>query len=529
MLVRVGVCGLVASLALLAAAADEAVVSLTQDTFKPFIDENPISLVEFYAPWCGHCKQLAPEYEKAAKELKGKIPLAKVDATVEEKLAQEFDVQGFPTIKFFKKGKPQEYDGGRTSSDIVEWLEKQTGPAVTNMTKDEFKTMIDTETVVVSAKFTDKSHSLYKVFEEVADLMRMAAKFVQIDDNQNKIVIHRKGEDAPIVYSGAADAEELGAWVEEERFHLFGEINAENFQSYDERKREGIAWVCVKMEKSNQANVTAVTPIFRAMAKEYPQYSFVWLDTQQFGEHVESFLGISDDDYPAMVITTKEDKKYRWTGPAIEKSAIKQFIEDVRAGKVEPFLKSQPIPETNDEPVKVVVGKNFDEMVFHADKDVMLEVYAPWCGHCKKLEPQYNAVAEMLAKNEHIMLAKLDGTANEVAHSDFQYEGFPTIFYVKAGEKKPIPYEGDRTKKGIIKFIKKNASKPVEITETKAAATKEPQLPFVDTAGWREWMQDTTEKIEELGALLDSYDELKRIHEEKKGKKAKKTSTKDEL
>lgn len=78
-----------------------------------------IRLVEFFAPWCGHCKTLAPEYEKAAKALKGIANLAAIDASSER---TDIQVQGFPTIKFFNDGKVSEYDGPRTAEGIVDFM-----------------------------------------------------------------------------------------------------------------------------------------------------------------------------------------------------------------------------------------------------------------------------------------------------------------------------------------------------------------------------------------------------------------------
>ncbi|CAF3884311.1 unnamed protein product [Rotaria magnacalcarata] len=108
------------------------VIELNPSNFDHLVmQSSDIWFVEFYAPWCGlapwcgHCKNLAPEWARAATELKGKVKLGVVDATVHTQLAQRYGVQGFPTIKFFpagkKDGQADDYDGGRSSNDIVAW------------------------------------------------------------------------------------------------------------------------------------------------------------------------------------------------------------------------------------------------------------------------------------------------------------------------------------------------------------------------------------------------------------------------
>lgn len=94
-----------------------AVRSLTTADFSQV--KKGIWLVEFYAPWCGHCKNLAPEYEKAAKALKGIANIAAVDATKEQ---VDVQIQGYPTLKFYVEGKVTDYDGPRTADGIVDFV-----------------------------------------------------------------------------------------------------------------------------------------------------------------------------------------------------------------------------------------------------------------------------------------------------------------------------------------------------------------------------------------------------------------------
>jgi protein disulfide-isomerase A1 len=100
---------------------------------------------------------LAPEYAKAAKALKDEgspLRLAKVDATEETELGEKFQVRGYPTIKFFYNGKPSDYKGGRTASEIVNWLKKRTGPAAADLnTVEAVKVLTEKEDVVVVGFF----------------------------------------------------------------------------------------------------------------------------------------------------------------------------------------------------------------------------------------------------------------------------------------------------------------------------------------------------------------------------------------
>ena len=145
---------------------DEHVVVLTNSNFQGFIESYPKVFVKFYAPWCGHCKAMAPDYSKLAERMKTDedgIPIAKVDATVEKDLAEKYQVQGFPALKMFINGEPVEYGGERTEDAIYEWIKTKTDSQVKELkTLEEYEEFKKNSLAVLMTVSEDDDESVKK-------------------------------------------------------------------------------------------------------------------------------------------------------------------------------------------------------------------------------------------------------------------------------------------------------------------------------------------------------------------------------
>ncbi|XP_066366580.1 protein disulfide isomerase-like 2-1 [Miscanthus floridulus] len=172
------------------AAIPSSVVVLTPETFDSIVlDETKDVLVEFYAPWCGHCKHLAPVYEKLASVFKQDdgVVIANLDADKHTDLAEKYGVSGFPTLKFFPKGNKagEDYDGGRDLDDFVKFINEKCG------TSRDSKGQLNSEAGLVAslnplvkeflnAADDKRKEVLSKIEEDVAKLSGSAAKHGKI-------------------------------------------------------------------------------------------------------------------------------------------------------------------------------------------------------------------------------------------------------------------------------------------------------------------------------------------------------------
>merc|ERR1739844_65932 len=200
--------------------------------------------------------------------------------------------------------------------------------------------------------------------------------------------------------------------------------------------------------------------MLQSIAKENKgQMLFVTINTDEDDhKRILEFFGMKEDELPSFrAIRLAEDMaKYKPDNAAIEGDNIRAFVKEFLAGNLKQHLMSDEIPgDWDKEGVKVLVGKNFADVAMDAEKDVLVEFYAPWCGHCKQLVPIWDKLGEKYKDHESIVIAKMDSTANEL--EEVKVQGFPTIKLFKKGTNEIVDYNGDRTVEGFTKFLEEPA------------------------------------------------------------------------
>jgi protein disulfide isomerase family A protein 3 len=466
---------------ILSASLASDVLVFTDNDFESNVKQHSIILVEFYAPWCGHCKRLAPEYEEAATKLKSTdplVPLAKVDCTAEKSICEKFGVSGYPTLKVFKNGAfAFEYEGGRNADGIIKYMLSKAGPSTKELTNNaDFDKFIGSTLPVVVGFFSSEGSTLQKLFQTVADGLAEDFRFAHsynaevnkkagYEDDAIVIfspkMLHNKFEENNRKYTGSASSSAtLRTWIEE-NIHGFAGVRTSFNQKYFNRKPLVIAYYLVDYEKNPKGTNYWRNRIMK-VGKQVKQklgvdVTFAVSNFRDMHDINEYGIETPEDSKIYIVGRDNNDRKYVMSDDFTLEN-FEKWLTSFLQGKLEAYLKSEPIPSSNDEPVKVVVAKNFNDIVNDESKDVLIEFYAPWCGHCKSLEPKYNEAAEKLSKEKDIVIAKMDATANDVP-APYEVKGFPTIYYASKNNKKfPQPYNGGREVDDIVRFIAQSST-----------------------------------------------------------------------
>lgn len=564
--------------------SDENVVVLSTDNFKTELSKYEFTAVEFYAPWCGHCKKLAPVWEELATTLKteqgGKLLLAKVDCTINSEICG--DVKSYPTLKFFRKDVPDDdqYDGDRSLEALKKWIEtKEKGhqsDVVEYLTIDDINNALQTNDalfVFFYAPWCGWCKKIKPVIEKVGTYFNtkpdpkklQIAKIDSIANNNaaatkydikvfptfyymrgKRLQIHptvgseygrtfeqfvewltpRMGPsttplDTPVSYDTwkknspftrflavvKPDSKEFEKWFQFADSGLLDDFGRAHLTFEDKDHKEGFVYVEDASGKSlgsfdlnsggdfkhfaikygypvggplqdvhQRAQATTKVPLLVAIydGKPTEEQLLPFRETAEFisgkmlsgwtdDTSLASKWGASGAKFPTAVVirglgsqdtyfVALDEDKEEWN-----KDSLINYIKKVDKDTYPRYIRSEPIPETQGA-VKILVGKNFEDIVMDETKDVLVEFYAPWCGHCKKLAPIWDELGELFLPVEDVVIAKIDATSNTLPRG-INANSYPTIMWFPKNNKLPTLYSQARTLENLKKFVLSSASR----------------------------------------------------------------------
>ncbi|KAK9393049.1 protein disulfide-isomerase A2 [Crotalus adamanteus] len=489
---------------------EEDVLVLNQHNFARALQTYKLLLVEFYVPWSGHCQALAQEFARAAVLLKKEagplVRLAKVDCTQEEALRAEFGITGYPVLKLFRDGNrthPMDFPGEQEAAGIVEWLKRKAGPSLVLLEEvDAVASFVNLHNVAVVGFFQDLQDPDVGLFADVAsDTPEVAFAitdnlllFEQYNITEDTISLFRKDDGQRVDFFAdtelGLDAKDLAQFISVQSLDLVMELTNKNSSKIFGAKIPN--HLLLFINKSVDSQLRLLGPFREGATAFRGQVLFVLVDVNGEGAGVLQHFGLKVYDAPALrFINIEANKKYRLTAEGLTAHGLHTFCQEVLQGKIQPHLMSEEIPSDWDKKrVKVVVGKNFEQVAFDETKNVFVKFYASWCPHSKALAPAWENLGEKYKDHKNIVIAEMDATANEVA--DLTIHGYPTLYFFPAGPgRQMIEYTGSRDTESFSRFLE-GGGKPLSNKETGAAETlKEPQQDGMNPP-------ETTESREEL-------------------------------
>ncbi|CAF0781800.1 unnamed protein product [Adineta steineri] len=461
------------------------VIELTQENFEKFTTDEELTLVEFYAPWCGHCKRLEPKFEKAATLLKKdtNIRLAKVDSTVETELATSHNITGYPTLFVYRKGgKRIRYDGEQTEHGIVSTMKELLSlPSREIRNMNDYKNLFrkNDQPVIIGVFQNDQDH-LYQLFIDYAYTKRKVfqfghtfEKFSVFDDVQSPAIVLQHHSDVRSKYEKEkfifnkhnANENDFELFIEQYQIPLVGILTEENQRNiYLSRRPICVVMYDLDFSFEHRERTQYWRNKILNVANNYKdKYTFAVADEEKMSGLLKEFALEESAEDVNVGCFDKNGLKYRMDDDdEFTSESFEEFVSKLIKGKVKPYFKSQPIPKqsvTNG--IHTVVAKNFEKIVKDKTKNAVVFFYAPWCGHCTNFKPTYMKLAQRYTSQSNLILTQIDASANDIP-SGFEVTGFPTIYFVPMNNQ-PVKYEGNRDINDLVNFIDKNLQSKSEL------------------------------------------------------------------
>ncbi|KAI0512366.1 hypothetical protein KFK09_013005 [Dendrobium nobile] len=359
--------------------ASSPVLQLNPSNFKSkVLNSNGIVLVEFFAPWCGHCQALTPIWEKAATVLKGVATVAALDADAHNSLAQEYGIREFPTIKVFAPGKPPvDYQGARDVKPIAEFAlqqvkallkerlngkstggssEKSEPSASIELTSQNFDTEVikskDLWIVEFFAPWCGHCKKLAPEWKKAATNLKGKVKLGHVDCDAEKslmsrfnvqgfptILVFGADKESPFPYEGARAASAIESFALEQLETNVSPPEVLELSGPDVMEEKcATAAICFvaflpDILDSKAEGRNKYLDLLLSVAEKFKRspYSYVWAAAGKQPD-LEQQVGVGGYGYPALVALNVKKRAYAPLRSAFQLQQINEFVKEAGQG-----------------------------------------------------------------------------------------------------------------------------------------------------------------------------------------------------
>jgi len=492
------------------------VMSLNSTDFEETLRIQERVFVDFYAPWCGHCQALEPEFKKAANDARAEdieTVFAMVDATANGDLAKQYQVTSFPTLLLFYNGeKEATYNGARKAKPMLNWVRKHEDPTITELDEGGVETFLQETsegefTVVARVK---KGSVRGKAFEKAAEAfseyevstVHFGVEWLsKTADPKNDAILmmQRPGFVSPdpdrLTYQGAWSDDAIVTWVKNGTYPTIGDrFETKKYKPAEIELLGGGSNGSVVVLLDDSAAIseedklkTKMREVVMSLTSSYRHWRFTFADYAELVGREAEILG-SKGSYNALITVLQGQR--RWVLEGEDKvqnlDTVRNFLDGVIAKKVKPRHRSQLPPEfitdeygvmVDPEGVSILTGDTFEEIALNATKDVFVFFYGPDCPHSREMAPEWAKLADRASKSwrtRGVVVAKMDATGNTCEE---EVTGFPKLVLypaVKAAKKfkQRQLYRGKRTLDAMAEFLLENARNLEAIRDDEGAGMK---------------------------------------------------------
>ena len=448
------------------------VLVLTEKSFSYAIREYKNLLILFFDPECPHCQEFMPEYAKIASKLKSdNFVFAKLDCIKYEKIANNYDIEYYPTLMILKGNQRIKFEGNRNFEEIKKWLEENTKPKITKInSKEELDKFVKDKICIVYFGKNEKTINEIILAERKSDDMEIG--LVDNDDlikqesskDPEFIILYKNFEDEKNMLKENLVSENILKFINIYSYPKVNDLNSRTTPLIFNRRQPGLVIFSSKSHDKKQEYENYKALLERLWPNINDKIRLFVCDTSQIiGRKFAEYCGIIDYNVPkAFIVHVESDSpsKYMMNEEINEKNII-NFIDNWSKGNLESFIRSEDIPDNQKENVFKLVGKTFKKEVLDNDKDVLIFFVSPTCQICKNFEPKLAELSKKLQKNnKSLLIAKMDATLNDIG--DVQIHSFPTVAFYPGNEKDkdPIILRGKKSTTNIDtieNLIKKHA------------------------------------------------------------------------